>query len=97
MEYFQRVFVFLCPNLKNNLDISITREVVIIKGRREEDARIQRDQYYTQELYWGSFSRTIMLPEEVDVELADAKEEHGLLTITLPLIDKNKEAKLKVK
>jgi HSP20 family protein len=97
VEYFQRVFVFLCPNLKNNLDISITREVVIIKGRREEDARIQRDQYYTQELYWGSFSRTIMLPEEVDVELADAKEEHGLLTITLPLIDKNKEAKLKVK
>lgn len=82
---------------KHDLDISITREMVTIKGRREPDTRIREDQYFTQELYWGSFSRSMMLPEEVEVEEAEAHEQHGLLTIILPLINKNKEAKLKVK
>jgi HSP20 family protein len=47
-------------------------------------------------LYWGSFSRTILLPCEIEPEEAVAVEKHGLLTITLPKIDKNKQTKLKV-
>jgi HSP20 family protein len=82
---------------KGDLDISITRETVTIQGTRSEEKRIHDDGYFHRELYWGSFSRTIHLPEEIDVEEAHAKEEHGLLTITLPLIDKDREAKLKVK
>lgn len=82
---------------KADLDISITRESLTIHGRRDEDYIINEDQYYHRELYWGAFSRTIVLPEEIEVEEAEATEEHGLLTITLPLLDKHKEAKLKVK
>ena len=74
----------------------ITRESITIRGERHSDARVHQDSYITQELYWGAFSRTIMLPEEIEVEEAMAKEEHGLLTIRLPKIDKNKQAKLKV-
>lgn len=81
----------------DDLDIDISREMVVIKGRREEAEGIAHGDYFFQELYWGSFTRTISLPEEIEVEEADASEKHGLLTITLPKIDKTKKSKLKVK
>lgn len=81
---------------KGDLDISITRESIVIRGSRLDQSHSDEDSYFYRELYWGTFSRTIMLPEEIDVDTAKAHEEHGLLTITLPLIDKNREAKLKV-
>jgi len=80
-----------------DLDISITRDMVTIRGTREADRTTSSDDYFHQELYWGSFSRTIVLPKEVEVEEAEASEKHGLLTIRLPKIDKNKQAKLKVR
>ncbi|TSD02652.1 MAG: HSP20 family protein [Parcubacteria group bacterium Athens0714_16] len=80
-----------------DLDISITREMVVIKGERKEPEDIAKEDYFHKELYWGSFSRTIMLPAEIEVEEADAIENHGLLSITLPKIDKGKQTKLKVK
>ncbi len=80
-----------------DLDISITRDMVTIKGKREEATDVHEHDYFHKELYWGAFSRTIMLPEEIDVEEAEALERHGLLTIKLPKIDKSKQNKLRVK
>lgn len=80
-----------------DLDISITRDMVTIKGKRETERFVKDEDYFHQELYWGSFSRTVMLPAEVEVEEADAIEKHGLLIIKLPKIDKNKQTKLRVK
>ncbi len=80
-----------------DLDISITRDMVIIKGKRETERFVKDEDYFHQELYWGSFSRSIMLPAEVDVEEADAIEKHGLLIIRLPKVDKNKQTRLRVK
>jgi HSP20 family protein len=80
-----------------DLDISITRDMVTIKGKREESRDSISDDYFHRELYWGSFSRTIILPQEVEVEEADAINKNGLLIIRLPKIDKNRQAKLKVK
>lgn len=80
-----------------DLDISITRDMVVIKGKRETERMIKEEDYYHQELYWGSFSRTIMLPAEVEVEESDAVEKHGLLIIRMPKIDKNKQTRLRVK
>ncbi len=80
-----------------DLDINITRDMVTIKGKREEADDIDGQDYFHKELYWGSFSRTIMLPEEIDVEEAEAVERHGLLTIKLPKVDKSKQSKLRVK
>lgn len=80
-----------------DLDISITRDMVTIRGTRESDRAVSSEDYFHQELYWGSFSRTIVLPKEIEVEEAEASEKHGLLTIRLPKIDKNKQAKLKVR
>jgi HSP20 family protein len=80
-----------------DLDISITRDMVTIKGMREEAREVTDDKYFHRELYWGAFSRSVVLPEEVDVESAEATERHGLLIIRLPKIDKHRETKLKVK
>jgi len=80
-----------------DLDISITREMVTIRGKREEDRTVSAEDYFHRELYWGSFSRTIVLPKEVDIDEAEAIEKYGLLILKLPKLDKNKEARLKVK
>lgn len=80
-----------------DLDVEISRDMVTITGTREEDTEIAEQDYYHRELYWGSFSRNILLPEEIDVEMAEAKEKHGLLEIKLPKIDKHKKTKLSVK
>jgi len=80
-----------------DLDISITRDMVTIKGKRETERFVKDDDYFHRELYWGSFSRTIMLPAEIQVEEAEAIEKHGLLIIRLPKIDKNRQTRLRVK
>lgn len=79
-----------------DLQISITREMVTIKGSREKEA-LGGEDYFQQELFWGPFARTILLPSEVETEESEATEKNGLLTIKLPKIDKNKTQKLKVK
>ena len=81
----------------DSLSITITRDMITIKGKRDEGNTVDRDNYFIQELYWGSFSRTISLPEEVDPEEAEAIEKHGLLIIKLPKLDKDRETKLKIK
>ncbi|MCX6736029.1 MAG: Hsp20/alpha crystallin family protein [Candidatus Parcubacteria bacterium] len=80
-----------------DLTISITPETVVISGLRERSHNIESENYLLQELYWGSFSRTIELPEEVDPSEADAIEKHGLLIIKLPKVDKTKQHRLKVR
>lgn len=80
-----------------DLQISITREMVTIKGRRERSGSVSDEDYFQKELYWGGFARTILLPAEVETEESEAIEKHGLLTLRLPKIDKEKSAKLKVR
>lgn len=80
-----------------DLDIDIARDMVTIHGVREYEDEIEEDDYYHKELYWGSFKRTVMLPEEIDVDLSEATERHGLLVLRLPKVDKARKAKLRVK
>ncbi len=80
-----------------DLQISITRDAVTIRGSRNEEITVNEENYFHKELYWGSFSRTITLPEEVEPEEAEAFEKNGLLTIRLPKIDKKKIQKLRVR
>jgi len=88
----------MIPAVKgDDLDISITREMVTLKGTRERHRSVEDDQYFFRELFWGTFSRTILLPQEVEPDKADAREKNGLLTIILPKSDRNKSHKLKVK
>ncbi len=83
--------------IPENLSIVITRDLITIRGKREENRSINNENYFVQELYWGAFSRVISLPEEVDPEGAEAIEKHGLLIIKLPKVNKEKKTTLKVK
>lgn len=81
----------------DDLDIDVTTESVTIRGKRERESRIKEDDYFYQECYWGKFSRAVILPQEVDAEKAEASLKHGVLTITLPKLNRQKSRKLKAK
>lgn len=81
----------------DELDLSITQDMVTLKGRRQKSHEISEKDYFYKELYWGAFSRSILLPQEVDSDAAQATLKNGLLTIRLPKLDKTKTQRLKVK
>ncbi len=81
----------------DELNISISRDMVEIDGSRMEREQIVSPDCFTRELFWGSFSRTILLPQEVDVDASSANAKDGLLTIILPKLDKARQTKLRVK
>lgn len=81
----------------DDLDISITQDMITIKGQREDHRRVEREDFFCQELYWGSFSRKITLPHEVDPDEAEATLKNGILTVKLPKLDRERVQKLKVK
>lgn len=79
------------------MNVSISRDMVVIEGSREERSDAASPDYFNQELFWGAFSRTIMLPQEVDVDGAQATSKDGLLSIILPKLDRTRQTKLRVK
>lgn len=80
-----------------DLDISITKDTVTVKGKRQEQEEIKEDDYYYRECYWGAFTRTVILPMDVDADNAEAGMRNGILTIRLPKAEKIKIKKIKVK
>lgn len=79
-----------------DLEISITDEVVTIKGARKNDADVDRGDYLVQECYWGTFARSYILPMSVDAAKAEATLRNGILTIKIPKQEKTKTRILKV-
>ncbi|MFW0838033.1 MAG: Hsp20 family protein [Candidatus Komeilibacteria bacterium] len=80
-----------------DIDISINNEMITIKGKREQNEHISDDNYYYQECYWGGFSRSIILPVEIQPDKVDASIHNGVLKISLPKAIKTKEVSVKVK
>jgi HSP20 family protein len=70
-----------------DLKISLHNDLLTIKGRRQEDINIKEEDYFYKECYFGSFSRSIILPAEVDSHKVDAELENGILVITLHKTD----------
>ena len=80
----------------NDIDISVTQDAVTIKGTRHQMEKVKTSDYFHQELYWGAFSRSIILPVDVDPEEAKAVYKNGILTIRMPKLEKVKTKKLKI-
>lgn len=80
-----------------DLDVSINNDMVTIRGKREKEHEVAQKDYYYQELYWGSFSRSVILPVEVDADEAAASVKNGILTIRIPKAEREKHRKIKVK
>jgi len=81
----------------DELEINITNESVTVRGKREKTQKIEDKDYFYQECFWGKFSRSIILPAEVDPEESTASLKNGVLTITMPKLQKKRAKKLKVK
>jgi HSP20 family protein len=80
-----------------DLDVSITNDMVTISGERKNPTTIKQDNYFYQECYWGPFSRSVILPIDVDAEKSTAELKDGVLKITLPKSEKVKIKKIPVK
>ncbi len=78
------------------LDISIEGDLITIKGERRRPSEEGED-YFSQECYWGSFSRKIILPVEVDPGRIEATLNEGILTVRMPKISREKKMKVTVK
>jgi len=91
------VRTFIAGVRPDEINLSISRDMVVIEGGRAERETIVDSDYVHRELFWGTFSRTILLPQEIDVDNASATAKDGLLTLVLPKLDKAKQTKLKVR
>lgn len=80
-----------------DIDISVNNDMLTIRGERQNEADAKLEEYYYQECYWGSFSRSIILPVEVDSDKVNASLKNGVLTIRLPKVRKSKNILVKVK
>ncbi|MDD4333402.1 MAG: Hsp20/alpha crystallin family protein [Patescibacteria group bacterium] len=80
-----------------DLDISINNDMLTIRGKREMEEEIKEENYLYRECYWGSFSRSIILPTEIKADKINAELENGVLTITLPKAKPVNEVNIKVK
>lgn len=80
-----------------DLDVSITNDMVTVSGERKNPVKVRQENYFYQECYWGPFSRSVILPIDVDAEKALAELKDGVLTVTLPKSEKVKIKKIPVK
>lgn len=81
----------------DDLDVSITNDMVTIRGTRRHDEEVTEEDYFYRECYWGSFSRSIILPVDIVSEKADASLKDGILTIRIPKADALLTKKVKVR
>ena len=80
----------------DNLEVSISDEMVKIKGERKSKTEIKKENYLSQECYWGSFQRSYLLPVAVDASKASAALKDGVLTIKIPKLESSKTKVLKI-
>lgn len=81
----------------DDLDVSITNDMVTIRGTRRHDEEVTEEDYFYRECYWGSFSRSIILPVDIVSEKSDASLKDGILTIRIPKADALLTKKVKVR
>jgi len=68
----------------DDVDIHITNESVTIRGKRHREHTVRDKDYFFQECYWGRFSRSVTLPEQIDADRAQATIKNGVLRIVMP-------------
>lgn len=80
------------------IEVHLNNDMITIKGKRiQPDESITSDQYYIQECYWGGFSRSIILPVDVQNDQVSASTENGVLMITLPKSKRPRNTRIPIK
>ncbi|MCM8766873.1 MAG: Hsp20/alpha crystallin family protein [Candidatus Omnitrophica bacterium] len=81
---------------KEDISVSLTEDTVTISGKKEEEKKIERENYFKKEIRTGSFSRTFTLPCSVDRDKVKASYKNGVLEIVLPKSEKEKSKEIKI-
>lgn len=86
------------PGIKpEEVEVSVTENMVTLKGEAEEDKEVKEENYHLRERRFGSFMRTMTLPMAVNPDKAEATHENGVLTLRLPKSEEIKPKKIAVK
>ena len=80
-----------------DIDITVANDMVSIKGSRRKEENVPQEDYFYQECYWGNFSRSVIVPVDIDSEEIEADLKDGILTVVIPKAAKAKTKKVKVK
>jgi len=80
-----------------DIEISVVDNNLTIRGMRKRPHDVSEERFYAKELYWGRFSRTVSLPEDVDDERTEALLKNGLLTVRIPKKSRENTKKVKIK
>jgi|PlaIllAssembly_1097288.scaffolds.fasta_scaffold01706_2 HSP20 family protein len=81
---------------RDNIDLTITRDTITMKGESRREAEIKEEDYYSREISYGNFTRSVTLPAEVESEKAKATFKNGILEIVLPKKEEAKPKEIKV-
>jgi len=81
----------------DDIDISINNDMLTIRGKREMEEIVAEENYLFRECYWGNFSRSVILPVEIQADKIEATLENGILTLILPKAKTAKQILVKVK
>ncbi len=81
---------------KENIDLSITKDTVVLKGEIKKEEETKEENYYLCERVSGKFTRTIDIPAEVDAEKVRATFKNGVLEIVLPKKEQVKPTEIKI-
>ena len=80
----------------DEVDISVTGDILTIKGETKSEEETKNGNYHRRELRYGSFARSIPLPTRVNHEKAEAIFENGILTVTMPKAEEVKPKNIKI-
>lgn len=80
-----------------DMTVEVTDDVLTIKGHRKYEKTVEEENYFTQECFWGDFSRSIVLPASVDSNKINASFNDGVLKIEIPKIEKVRSKVIKIK
>lgn len=81
---------------KEDLEIVTEKDMVTIKGERNRPKDGDPEEFFTEECFWGPFSREIVLPEETDPSRTKATMKQGILTIKIPRIEREKRREIEL-
>lgn len=98
--YTDKEIVILAPIAgvdKDNIHLSVTDDVLVIRGERTQIENVPEENYYTKECFWGNFSRSIVLPEEAETKNISAGFENNVLEVRIPKGEKEHTKIIKIK
>ncbi len=81
---------------KEDIDLSITKDTLTLKGEVKREEEVKEEDYYANERTYGTFNRTIALPVEVDNEKAKANFKNGILELVIPKREEAKPKEIKI-